>query len=40
MQIALTIKDTKKQVKIWARNQAVEHANMVALSNVSIEADS
>lgn len=29
----------KQQVKIWARNQAIEHANMVALSNVSIEAD-
>ena len=29
----------KKQLKAWARNQAVEHANRVAISSVSVEDD-
>ena len=29
----------KKQVKAWMRNQAVEHANRVALASVSVEED-
>ena len=29
----------KKQIKAWARNQAVEHANRTALAAVAIEED-
>ena len=29
----------KKQVKAWLRNQAVEHANRVALASVAVEED-
>jgi len=29
----------KKQIKAWARNQAVEHANRTALAAVTMEAD-
>ena len=29
----------KKWVKAWARNQAVEYANRVALASVSVEED-
>ena len=29
----------KKQIKAWLRNQAVEHANRVALASVVVEAD-
>jgi hypothetical protein len=30
---------TKNQVKAWMRNQAVEHANRIALMNVTVEED-
>lgn len=29
----------KKQIKAWARNQAVEYANRTALAAVTMEAD-
>ena len=29
----------KQQIKAWLRNQAVEHANRVALASVVVEAD-
>ena len=29
----------KKQIKAWLRNQAVEHANRIALASVAVEAD-
>ena len=29
----------KKQLKAWARNQAVEHANRQALASVTVEED-
>lgn len=29
----------KKQIKAWARNQAVEHANRQALASVTVEGD-
>lgn len=29
----------KQQIKAWARNQAVEHANRTALASVAVEAD-
>ena len=29
----------KQQIKAWARNQAVEHANRTALASVVVEAD-
>lgn len=29
----------KKQIKAWARNQAVEYSNRVALASVVVESD-
>ena len=29
----------KKQIKAWARNQALEHANRQALASVAVEED-
>jgi hypothetical protein len=30
----------KRQVKQWARNQALEHANRTALASIALEEDS
>lgn len=45
MNISLTIPNItkevffKKQIKAWARNQAVEYANRLAIAGVLVEED-